>query len=78
VADRKSEQPFASEENFASRVGTECAKRGLLVYPMQGCVDGISGDHVLIAPPAVIAKEEIVWAVSQLSAAIQQAASSAY
>ena len=27
-------------------------KRGLLVYPIQGCVDGTSGDHLLIAPPA--------------------------
>jgi hypothetical protein len=37
---------------------------------MQGCVDGIAGDHVLIAPPAVIAADEIAWAVEQLRAAI--------
>ena len=41
-------------------------KRGLLVYPIQGCVDGVAGDHLLIAPPAVITAEQIDWAVGQL------------
>jgi adenosylmethionine-8-amino-7-oxononanoate aminotransferase len=45
-----------------------------MLYPMQGCVDGLSGDHVLIAPPAVISEEQIVWAVEQLGAAIEEAA----
>ena len=33
---------------------------------MQGCADGVSGDHILIAPPAVITAEQIAWAVEQL------------
>ena len=33
-----------------------------------------SGDHLLLAPPAVIAPEEIRWAVDELAAAIQEAA----
>jgi adenosylmethionine-8-amino-7-oxononanoate aminotransferase len=37
---------------------------------MQGCVDGIAGDHILIAPPAVIAAEEIRWSVDQLRDAV--------
>jgi adenosylmethionine-8-amino-7-oxononanoate aminotransferase len=37
-------------------------------------VDGTSGDHLLIAPPAVITKEQIDWAVKQLSEAIEEAA----
>jgi hypothetical protein len=41
---------------------------------MQGCVDGVSGDHVLIAPPAVITAEQIDWAVKQLREAIEEAA----
>ena len=45
-------------------------KRGVLVYPMQGSVDGISGDHLLIAPPAVITPEQISWSVEQLHQAI--------
>jgi len=73
VADKTTKQPFASDWNFAGRVAQAAVKRGLLVYPMQGCVDGVSGDHVLIAPPAVIAAEQIDWAVKRLKEAIEEA-----
>jgi adenosylmethionine-8-amino-7-oxononanoate aminotransferase len=76
VADQNSKHPFAPELNFAGRVAAAAITRGLLVYPMQGCVDGISGDHLLLAPPAVITKEEITWSVTQLRAAVHEAASS--
>jgi adenosylmethionine-8-amino-7-oxononanoate aminotransferase len=51
-------------------------RRGLLVYPMQGSVDGISGDHLLLAPPAIITNEQITWAVDHLRAAVQGAVAS--
>jgi adenosylmethionine-8-amino-7-oxononanoate aminotransferase len=70
VADKKTKVPFSPEKNFAALVGKVCLRRGLLVYPMQGCVDGIAGDHLLIAPPAVIIAEEIGWAVQQIRAAV--------
>ena len=70
VADKKTRQPFPMEQNFAARVGQAASARGLLVYPMQGCVDGYAGDHLLIAPPAVISAEQIRWAAEQLRAAI--------
>jgi adenosylmethionine-8-amino-7-oxononanoate aminotransferase len=74
VADKTTKRPFAPELNFAGRVAQAAVNRGLLVYPMQGCVDGVSGDHVLIAPPAVITAEQIDWAVKQLREAIEEAA----
>jgi adenosylmethionine-8-amino-7-oxononanoate aminotransferase len=37
---------------------------------MQGCVDGLSGDHLLLAPPAVIKEEQVAWAVENLRQAI--------
>ena len=70
VADKKAKAPFAPEKNFAGLVGQACLRRGLLVYPMQGCVDGLAGDHLLIAPPAVITAEEIGWGVEQIGAAV--------
>ena len=76
VADKGSKKPFAPELNFAGRVGQAAAARGLLVYPMQGCVDGISGDHVLVAPPAVVTPEQIDWSVEQLGKAIVDAGKS--
>jgi adenosylmethionine-8-amino-7-oxononanoate aminotransferase len=70
VADKKTKAPFALEKNFAGLVGQACLRRGLLVYPMQGCVDGVEGDHLLIAPPAVISAEQIGWAVEQIRASV--------
>ena len=74
VSDKQNKKPFAPELNLAGGVGVAAAKRGLLVYPMQGCVDGISGDHLLIAPPAVISDGQIDWSITQLQGAIQEAA----
>ena len=71
VADKVTKRPFAPELNFAGRVAQAAVKRGLLVYPMQGCVDGVAGDHLLIAPPAVITVEQIDWAVAQLKESIE-------
>jgi adenosylmethionine-8-amino-7-oxononanoate aminotransferase len=77
VADKKTKAAFAPEKNFAGLVGQACLRRGLLVYPMQGCVDGIAGDHLLIAPPAVITAEQIGWAAEQIRAAVVEAAAQA-
>ena len=71
VADKGTKQPFPPEQNFAGRVAKAALEEGLLVYPMQGSVDGISGDHLLIAPPAVITSVEIVWAADALSKAVK-------
>jgi adenosylmethionine-8-amino-7-oxononanoate aminotransferase len=73
VADKSSKRPFPPDQNFAARVANTALKRGLLVYPMQGSVDGISGDHLLLAPPAVITPDQIVWSAEQLAASIREA-----
>ena len=73
VADKASKQPFPAERNFAGQVAQAAVQRGLLVYPIQGCVDGVAGDHLLIAPPAILTAEQISWAVDQLSAAVEEA-----
>jgi adenosylmethionine-8-amino-7-oxononanoate aminotransferase len=76
VADRKTKAAFPVGRNFSGQVGQAAAKLGLLVYPMQGTLDGVSGDHLLIAPPAVITAEQIEWAVGQLREAIEETATS--
>ena len=73
VEDKPSKRPFPHTQNFAGKVGAAALKRGLLVYPMQGSVDGISGDHLLLAPPAVITQEQIAWSVDQLAQSIREA-----
>jgi len=74
VAEKSSKLPFAPELKFAERVAQAAAKRGVLVYPVQGCVDGLSGDHLLIAPAAITTEEQILWAVQQLRAAVEETA----
>lgn len=72
VADRKTKRPFPLDANFSARVGASALRRGLLVYPVQGCVDGFLGDHILLAPLAVITQEQIRWSIEQLQAAIRE------
>jgi adenosylmethionine-8-amino-7-oxononanoate aminotransferase len=72
VADRASKQPFPVEKRFAERVGVAARKRGVLVYPMQGCVDGEQGDHLLLAPPAVASEADLRDAVAKLAEAIEE------
>jgi adenosylmethionine-8-amino-7-oxononanoate aminotransferase len=76
VRDKASKAPFDAALKYSARVAEGCAKRGVMVYPMQGCIDGTQGDHLLLAPPAVITDAEIAWAVEQLGSAIAEAVAS--
>jgi adenosylmethionine-8-amino-7-oxononanoate aminotransferase len=76
VADKSSKEPFPAEMKFAARVSESALKRGVMLYPMQGCVNGKRGDHVMIAPPAVLAAEGIRWAVAELAEAIEESSAS--
>lgn len=73
VSNKSSKAPFPFEKNFSGTVAQAAVERGLLVYPVQGCADGDCGDHVLIAPPAVISEEQVSWACEQLAVAIDEA-----
>ncbi len=75
VADKSTKSPFSPERTFSARVAAAALKRGLLVYPMQGSVDGVAGDHILLAPPAVLGADQIQWSIEPLSAAIREAES---
>jgi len=47
--------------------------RGLLVYPMGGTVDGVEGDHVLLAPPFVIEPSGVDAIVERLGVSLEAA-----
>jgi adenosylmethionine-8-amino-7-oxononanoate aminotransferase len=72
VADKHARTPFTPGKKFSAAVGNACMKRGVMVYPMQGSVDGSSGDHILVSPPAVITSAEIDWGIAQLRDAIEE------
>jgi adenosylmethionine-8-amino-7-oxononanoate aminotransferase len=59
VNEKETKEPFAPEIRFNGRVVEQCYKNGLLVYPGTGTVDGVKGDHIQVAPPLIVSKEEI-------------------
>lgn len=59
VKDKETKEPFASETRFNARVVSKCFDNGLLVYPGTGTIDGVRGDHIIVAPPLVASKGEV-------------------
>lgn len=58
VADRESKTPYPARARIAERF-TQCALRhGVVVYPGQGCADGVNGDQFLVGPPLTITQSE--------------------
>ena len=58
VKDKAAPAPFPREENIAGRIFQAAMEQGVLTYPTQGCMDGVNGDHILLAPPFIITSEE--------------------
>jgi len=58
VKDKKTREPFAEETGIAEKIRQAVLERNVLLYPGQGTVDGVRGDHVLLAPPFIIKPEE--------------------
>jgi adenosylmethionine-8-amino-7-oxononanoate aminotransferase len=58
VKDKATHEPFPREAGIAEKIRQAALEKNILLYPGQGCVDGLRGDHVLIAPPFVIKPEE--------------------
>ena len=73
VADRGSKAPFEPEHKLHARVKAEAMARGLMVYPMGGTVDGVRGDHVLLAPPFIVDAPIVDTIVERLGDAIDAA-----
>ncbi len=73
VADRDSKTPFDPAKKLHARIKREAMQRGLLCYPMGGTIDGVRGDHVLLAPPYIIQPEEVDLIVDRVSSAIEAA-----
>ena len=70
VEDRATKKPFDPELRVHARVKREALEAGLLCYPMGGTVDGVQGDHVLVAPPFIAEEAQLDELVDKLAAAI--------
>jgi len=76
VADRISKAPFDAARRLHARIKHEAMDRGLICYPMGGTVDGVRGDHVLLAPPFIIDDSHIDELVDKLGHSVDAALSS--
>jgi adenosylmethionine-8-amino-7-oxononanoate aminotransferase len=69
VRDAKTREPFPADAQIALRIQEDAIEAGVMTYPIQGCMDGSAGDHVLLAPPFTITSKMI----EMLAAGLEQA-----
>ncbi|MFA3917642.1 aspartate aminotransferase family protein [Ruegeria hyattellae] len=72
VQDRADKTPFDPALGTAGKLKAAAMAQGLICYPMPGTRDGRQGDHVLLAPPFVMAESDAGLIADRLSAAIDQ------
>ncbi|MBB4365800.1 adenosylmethionine-8-amino-7-oxononanoate aminotransferase [Bradyrhizobium sp. CIR18] len=70
VADRASRTSFDPALKLNQKIKAEAFANGLGCYPGGGTVDGVRGDHVLLAPPYIASAEEIDLIVDKLGTAV--------
>ncbi|MDA1116896.1 MAG: aspartate aminotransferase family protein [Proteobacteria bacterium] len=70
VADRASKRPFDPKWRVNAKVKKEALKAGLMCYPMGGTLDGVQGDHVLLAPPFIIKEAQLDELIAKLRSAL--------
>ena len=77
MSDRASKAPFDPKLRVHARVKKEALKAGLMCYPMGGTLDGVQGDHVLLAPPFILEEAQLDELVSKLGTALEAVLKSA-
>jgi adenosylmethionine-8-amino-7-oxononanoate aminotransferase len=70
VEDRATKKPFDPKLRMHARVKRKAMQAGLMCYPMGGAIDGVQGDHVLLAPPFIADETQLDELVDKLGSAI--------
>jgi len=70
VKNKSTREPFPPSENIAERIRQAAMEEGVLTYPTQGCVDGLRGDHILLAPPFILSAAESTMVAAALQSAL--------
>jgi hypothetical protein len=70
VEDRATKKPFDPKLRMHARVKRKAMQAGLMCYPMGGTIDGVQGDHVLLAPPFIVDETQLDELVDKLGDAI--------
>ena len=70
VEDRAAKKPFDPKLRMHARLKRKALEAGLMCYPMGGTIDGVQGDHVLLAPPFIVEESQLDELVDKLGTAI--------
>ena len=73
VEDRQTKAPFDPSRKLHARIKAHAMARGLMVYPMGGTIDGVRGDHVLLAPPFIVTASDVAEITGRLAEAVDAA-----
>ncbi|MTH98837.1 aspartate aminotransferase family protein [Roseibium sp. RKSG952] len=71
VEDRASKAPFDPKKGINKALKKAAFEAGLACYPMGGTIDGVRGDHVLLAPPFIMTEAQIGEVTDKLAAAFK-------
>ena len=71
VADKESKQPFDPALKLHAQIKKQAMGNHLMIYPMGGTIDGVQGDHILLAPPFIINEDHVLQIVERLTQTIQ-------
>jgi len=73
VANRSTKAPFDPAAKIHALVKQNAMELGLACYPSGGTIDGLRGDHVLLAPPYLVNEKQVEEIVSKLGDAVDRA-----
>lgn len=71
VQDRATNAPFDPAHAIHKKLKAKTFEAGLICYPMGGTIDGVTGDHILLAPPFIMDESHIDEIVSKLDVAMK-------
>ncbi len=72
VADRAAKRPFDPAQQVYIKLREQTFANGLICYPSGGNVDGVAGDHVIVAPPYIATRAELDEIVDKLATSLDQ------
>lgn len=72
VKDKSSKTPHDPALPIANSIRQIGMKNGLMCYPMPGTIDGVSGNHILLAPAYIIQSQEVEEIVEKLKMTLQK------
>ncbi len=71
VEDRESKTPFDTKRGVNKALKKAAFEAGLICYPMGGTIDGVKGDHILLAPPFIMEDQHISEIADKLQTAFK-------